>query len=70
MGELVASMAEYAERERAQMYDDYGGGDDAEMPEAPPEEDEEAAPPEEAPEAQLLPPTPDQAPQPTPFSGY
>ena len=45
MGELVASMAEYAERERAQMYDDYGGGDDAEMPEAPPEEDEEAAAP-------------------------
>ena len=46
MGELVASMAEYAERERAQMYDDYAGRDDAEMPEAPPEEDEEeAAPP-------------------------
>ena len=52
IGELVASMAEYAERERAQMYDDYGGGGgggggDAEMPEAPPEEEEAEAPPDE-----------------------
>ena len=27
------------------MYDDYAGGDDAEMPEAPPEQDEEEANP-------------------------
>ena len=44
IGELVASMAEYAERERAQMYDDYGGGSDEEMPEAPPEEEADAPP--------------------------
>ena len=48
-GSALVLMAEYAERERAQMYDDdYGGGGDAEMPEAPPEEEEEAeAPPDE-----------------------
>ena len=48
-GSALVLMAEYAERERAQMYDDYGGGGgDAEMPKAPPEEEEEAeAPPDE-----------------------
>ena len=50
MGELVAAMAEYAEREREQMYAEQYGGDDgdggAEMPEAPPPDDEAEAPPD------------------------
>ena len=47
MGELVASMAEYAEREREQL-SDYGDyGDDAEMPEAPPDDDMPRAPPDD-----------------------
>ena len=55
MGELVAAMAEYAEREREQIYAEQyaddggdgggGGGGGGEMPEAPPPDDEAEAPP-------------------------
>ena len=47
MGELVASMAEYAEREREQLSNYGDDGDDAEMPEAPPDDDMPRAPPDD-----------------------